>query len=468
MVKVGRKFFFNQAHVKKNRLVTIVSVIVVIIVILVTFFSTSYFHDKSQEKAKQKIVLKDFVEVEVYNSMPNILSYFKSIENVQLKNIAITYDKSFTYEEDLSNCSTEEIEIINKIRNQEMIVENNVDYFNCLNFIPNKIGNYPVKFNINNQEYSTQLHIIDTQKPNLVVKDVTITEEESYYANDFVNECNDNSKQDCYIDYYNPDRGQRLDYSKFKNPGTYEIKIVAKDSSGNETDPQTATLTIKKINYYTVTFNSNGGSSIESQKVREGERAYSSYPTKNGHYFDGWLLGNKKFDFETPITSDITLNASWKKISTPSYSGGNSGGNSGSNSSGSSGSSQNKCTYGTYDDTYSSDISMSATLVNGRAKSDCADRSQGNNDATFLRLSSMANNIINKATAVGGELYEDARYYHGNSVNLLFTTSISGVLNSKGGFSGIYIKVIVQNSDNNKVLETYEAYDCTSNSCKFY
>lgn len=471
MVKVGRKFFFNQAHVKKNRLITIISIVVVVTIILITFFSTNYFYDKNNDKPNSKVQLKEFVEVEIYESVPSILSYFKVLENVRLNDIQITYDQDFTYDEDLSACTDEEKDTINKIRNQEIIVENNVDYFKCLNFIPNKTGYYDVNFDISGTKLKTQLRIVDTQAPVLTTKNVTITDEDYYYANDFANTCTDNSKQECYIEFYNPDRGQRIDYSKYKNPGSYEIKIVAKDSSGNKTEPQTATLTINEVKYYTVTFNSNGGSAVDSQRIREGERAFSTYPTRNGYNFDGWLLGKSKFNFENPINSDITLTASWKKISTPpigggggSYGGGgySSGGGYGGNSS-----STEKCPYGTYDDTYA-DVSMSATLITGKSMSDCAERSEGKNDATFLSLFSAANNIINKVTSEGGDLYEDARYYFGNNIDLEFSGSVNGVLTDKGGLAGVHIKITLKNAKTGATLDTYEAYDCTRYSCNFY
>lgn len=466
MVKVGRRFFFNQAHVKKHRIITIISIFVVIIIILVAFFSTNYFYDKSNEKPIAKVALKEFVEVEIFNQMPSILSYFQVLENVNISDIAISYDDDFTFEEDLSACTEEEIDIINKIRNQEMNVDNNVDYFKCLNFIPNKIGYFKVNFEIGNKKLQTQLHVIDTQAPALTVKNVNITNEESYYANDFMASCTDNSKQECYIEFYNPKRGQRVDYSNYKNPGTYEIKIIAKDSSGNETEPQTATLTIKEVKYYTVSFNSNGGSAVDSQRVREGEKAYSSYSERSGYYFDGWLLGKNKFNFETPITSDITLTASWKKVSTGG--GGSSSGGSGGSSGGSGGgSSTDKCKYGTYNDTYS-DISMSATLINGKKMSDCADINDGTSDEEFIALKSIASNIITKVTGEGGKLNEEARYYYGENIDFQFNASIGGISTDKGGFAGIYIKITLKNARTGAVLDTYEAYNCSRNDCSFY
>lgn len=63
---------------------------------------------------------------------------------------------------------------------------------------------------------------------------------------------------------------------------------------------------------YTVTFYSNGGSSIESAIVKEGEKVIKpSNPTKEGYVFSGWYLLNEAWDFNDVVTDDITLVASW-------------------------------------------------------------------------------------------------------------------------------------------------------------
>lgn len=66
---------------------------------------------------------------------------------------------------------------------------------------------------------------------------------------------------------------------------------------------------------YTVTFNSNGGSSVLSQTIIEGEKVKEpSSPIKNGYDFGGWLLNGQVYDFQEPVTSDMTLIAVWYVI----------------------------------------------------------------------------------------------------------------------------------------------------------
>ena len=66
-----------------------------------------------------------------------------------------------------------------------------------------------------------------------------------------------------------------------------------------------------EIKTYTVTFNSNGGSKVETQKVENESKATEPTSTRDGYDLDGWYLNDKKFDFTTPITKNITLKAKW-------------------------------------------------------------------------------------------------------------------------------------------------------------
>ena len=68
---------------------------------------------------------------------------------------------------------------------------------------------------------------------------------------------------------------------------------------------------------YIVNFNSTGGSAVKEQKVKEGELAiWPSGPIKEGYQFAGWYLDShltKYYNFDEPVTSDITLYTKWLK-----------------------------------------------------------------------------------------------------------------------------------------------------------
>lgn len=76
---------------------------------------------------------------------------------------------------------------------------------------------------------------------------------------------------------------------------------------------------------HTVTFDSDGGSSIDPITVVEGAKVTKpADPTKTGYDFDNWYVGTDEFDFNTPIMADITLTAQWNEKSyNVSFSGSN-------------------------------------------------------------------------------------------------------------------------------------------------
>ena len=110
-----------------------------------------------------------------------------------------------------------------------------------------EIGTYDVVIKIYGKKYNSKIQIVDTEVPELVIKDVKINIGESYKANDFVKSCQDNSNKDCIIDFYDlslDQNGEKIDYRNYTKEGSYEILIVASDASGNKTSPMKATLTI--------------------------------------------------------------------------------------------------------------------------------------------------------------------------------------------------------------------------------
>lgn len=72
----------------------------------------------------------------------------------------------------------------------------------------------------------------------------------------------------------------------------------------------------KRVQAYTISFDSNGGSTVNNLIVPINEKATQpAAPTKTGFTFEGWYSDSEAltpFDFTTtPITSDITLYAKW-------------------------------------------------------------------------------------------------------------------------------------------------------------
>ena len=113
----------------------------------------------------------------------------------------------------------------------------------------------------------------------------------------------DDPTRDCYdfVGWYtDANLTEKYDFS---TPVTSDMTLYAK---WEEND------TCKEI--YRVKFDSNGGSSVATQRVEEGDRAVEPRdPTRSGYEFLGWYLDGRKFNFNTRIYEDITLEAQWEK-----------------------------------------------------------------------------------------------------------------------------------------------------------
>lgn len=82
-----------------------------------------------------------------------------------------------------------------------------------------------------------------------------------------------------------------------------------KSNSNNNNNSNSKNNTVTR---YTVTFDTNGGTYVESKTVDVGKTIKKpDNPSKNGYDFIGWNLNGNLFDFNSPINSNITLTAVW-------------------------------------------------------------------------------------------------------------------------------------------------------------
>ena len=88
------------------------------------------------------------------------------------------------------------------------------------------------------------------------------------------------------------------------------MTLYAKWTAASQpSDPDPPTPTVEE---FEVMFDSDGGSYVQTQTVKKGAKAIRpSDPTKNGFRFDGWYRQGALYDFSSPVSSDMTLRASW-------------------------------------------------------------------------------------------------------------------------------------------------------------
>lgn len=93
--------------------------------------------------------------------------------------------------------------------------------------------------------------------------------------------------------------------------GTYNIYLRPNASGSN--DWHRSVLYFENVTQYTVTF-TDGDNSVAEQTVTYGNKVTKpDDPTKYGYTFSGWYIGDTddEFDFDTPVTDNITLTAHW-------------------------------------------------------------------------------------------------------------------------------------------------------------
>ncbi len=206
---MAKKFFYNRVYNTKRTIVNFVIIGVCVIGIVLCFILTSNFQAENQNEPQGSLSIKKEVTVEVNEDFNNEV-YFSKIENVDVNKLDIKYPDDYSI---------------------------------------TKTGVYNVIITINDTEYPVKLNIVDTTKPTLTLKKISIIEGTSYSAKDFVESCVDNSKSDCTIAFYSgmDEDGNKVQYDSYKNPGTYSVKIVATDKSNNQTVEE-AKLVISKKN----------------------------------------------------------------------------------------------------------------------------------------------------------------------------------------------------------------------------
>ena len=138
-----------------------------------------------------------------------------------------------------------------------------------------------------------------------------------------------------YVDMTSPSTGLTWNTSSAKRDGSDNFNSTTPQADGNYWRNCKFTLAEQsdiRISFdggkircdilpkYTVTFNSNGGSEVASQTMFEGRTASEpADPTKSGFKFEGWQRSGADYNFNTPVTANITLDAVWTPVWTVSF-----------------------------------------------------------------------------------------------------------------------------------------------------
>lgn len=191
-----KKKFFNTKVKNKRKntikiaIITVSSILLIILAILIVLI----IKNKNNEK-DNNLLIKKAVSIEINETVTDEM--FFNNKNPNLKDIVITYPEGFT---------------------------------------TSKLGEYDITIKFGEESFTSKLNVIDTTAPVLVLKDLKLNPFRFYNIEDFIESCTDNSNEPCNYKYYEAknDNNEIIDYEHFMKKGTYEIKIVAYDNSGNE------------------------------------------------------------------------------------------------------------------------------------------------------------------------------------------------------------------------------------------
>ena len=183
---------------KKKKIIIIIVVTILLLFGIASFivFSKKDKEEKRVDKVQtqeEKVIIKENIAAEINSDILNVKDFFEN-----------------------SNVSSGEI---NYFENDKKI-KFDTQY--------NKIGSFKVVIKINDKNYETTLNVVDTIAPTLKLKELRVTLGEKFEIKDFVESCTDNSKEDCTLSY--------KENKKYTKAGTYDVTIIAKDKSENETE----------------------------------------------------------------------------------------------------------------------------------------------------------------------------------------------------------------------------------------
>lgn len=98
-------------------------------------------------------------------------------------------------------------------------------------------------------------------------------------------------------------------YGTFCNNGTIKGGTFYGQVTGNGIIDDSAKCT--------VTFDADGGSAADEQKILKGQKATAPTTSRDGFSFLGWYKNGTVYDFTQPVLEDFTVTAKWKDITAP-------------------------------------------------------------------------------------------------------------------------------------------------------
>ena len=109
-----------------------------------------------------------------------------------------------------------------------------------------------------------------------------------------------------------PNSSNNINLRKGTDNGEIWFDLANRSEVTIACDGSKVTVVATPVQQYTVTFNTDGGSTIDPVQVSDGSPvAQPADPTKDGYNFVKWQLSGADYNFSSPVTGNITLDAVW-------------------------------------------------------------------------------------------------------------------------------------------------------------
>ncbi len=189
---MAKKYFKDKVYNRKRNRITLIIIIICVIGIIGCFLFVTFLSKNKDISYK----IREEINVEINGDYPNSEVLFTDLTGVKESDIDVNYD---------------DVDITT-------------------------LGEYTAEVKIAGNKHDIIVNIIDETKPSLELKEVNIAVGGTYSLEDFISKCSDNSKEECTLDFSKTSldsNGNQIDYTSYSIEGSYDIKIDAKDSSGN-------------------------------------------------------------------------------------------------------------------------------------------------------------------------------------------------------------------------------------------
>lgn len=112
-------------------------------------------------------------------------------------------------------------------------------------------------------------------------------------------------------------KGDTINEIKVPDKKGYEFNgwyLENKKYNFNKKVTSDITLVGKWLKVYNVEFDSDGGSSVDTQKITKGKKVTRpENPTRDGYDFVNWYLNDKEYNFDDKVTSNLKIVAKWNE-----------------------------------------------------------------------------------------------------------------------------------------------------------